>query len=305
MHHALYQLQQLQIGIQPGRRGAGLQLQNLAEPDRRRVDRGHLQRAERGDHFGGRAVELRHCRSGLNQLRDRGLSVEQLGVVAGRDIEIDRQLIKVFEQVDISLQQSIPAQSGEVDVATEQSRKQRVENIRLSGIDARQITANVQLGDGRLRFCGDGGSIQGGVLADRCPREQRAYATGETGGHRATGRDLDRCRLSRISGERAHPVGAGQQSATTGCQGIGGIDGVSITHGALPGISGCRQARQAIATATDRLQGGVIHHALQFALLHVQAAGIDHQQHHQHRNAEGHCRRQTDRPALSGRAVEL
>lgn len=191
MHHALHQLQQLQVGIQPRRRGAGLQLQDLAESDRRRIDGGGLQLAQRGDHLRGRAVELHYRRCGLNQLRHRRLGIEQLRVIASTDVEVDGQLIEVFEQVDIGVQQAVPAHRREVDVAAEQPGKERIEDVRLRCVDAGEGAANIQLGDGRLRFGRDCRSIERGIEADRRGTEQRLHTASKTAGDRTTGSDFD------------------------------------------------------------------------------------------------------------------
>ena len=184
LHHALNQLQQLQIGIQPGRRGAGLQLQDVTQFDRRGVDRRRpATRPSAVIDFGGRAVELHHCRGGLNQLRDRGLSVEQLRVVAGGDIEVDRQLIEVFEQVDVGVEQAVPAQRGEIDVATQQPGKQRIEDVRLARY--RCVASVLRMFSWAMVGCGfaaTADSVERGVEADRAAGEQRLHAAGKTGG---------------------------------------------------------------------------------------------------------------------------
>jgi hypothetical protein len=185
-------------------------------------------------------------------------------------------LIKVFEQVDVSVQQTIPAQCREVDVAAEQPGEQRIEDVRLRRIDAGQGAANVQLGHRRLRLGSHRRGIERGVETDRCAAEQGLYAASKTGGHGATGNDFHRCGLRGIHCERAHARGWRDQGAARGSEGVASIDNVAIAHGALPGVTGGAQARQAIAATTDGFEGGVVHHPLQLALFHVQAAGVDH-----------------------------
>ena len=298
LDNALHQLQQLDAGIQPGLRGAVLDVEQIAQLQQGAVAGTQCQLAQVGHHVGGRAALLQYFHRRLQQLRSGSIGAEQLPIVTGLEVEVDGQLVQVAQHVELGAGNALPTGHIKLHV-TAQGTKQGIEQRRLSRIDGGQGGSDTQHGlRWNRRRCHRMG-VQGGGQRHPCALCQAIHPRRDAGGDRVAHIYPDRLGAVVVRGEGAQAVGAGLQVAAAGRQRVAGR--MAVAGGRRPGNHrGLRPAAGANGILAGRLQRGHVGNALQLALLQVQPAAVDHQQHEQQRQAQGNHCHEADCATLAG-----
>ncbi|MNJ38231.1 hypothetical protein D3C77_330730 [compost metagenome] len=107
----MHQLQQLQAGIQPGLGRSRTHLKDIGELEHSVVvgSNGEFCKVA-GDIQGFVAAVLHDFDGSVDQVGGRDIGVQQLIIIADLCVDLDRQLIQVFQQVDVGIGQALPTQ---------------------------------------------------------------------------------------------------------------------------------------------------------------------------------------------------
>ena len=122
LHDGFDQVEHFQVGPQRRHGAASLDVQHVAEYDGGCACR-DLQRLKTRNGCGRAecAAGVQHIDGGLDQLADGNRIAQYLVIPGSAEVKVDLQSVKVAEQADVGVHQSVPARRVDIQVTSEQT----------------------------------------------------------------------------------------------------------------------------------------------------------------------------------------
>ncbi|RMR61672.1 hypothetical protein ALP84_05237 [Pseudomonas cichorii] len=297
--NALHQVEQTQVGIERRDIRTALYRQQIPQQHSGRTS-GDLQGSQSGDGGGGAQCpgRVQHIDRGLDQLADRDIAVQHVGVADGIDVQVGLEPVQVAEHAQVGIRDALPVGDTEVQGSAQQAADHGVEKCGLGAVDGHRGAADGQGCQWRCT-CRDRYGTELNVRRSRRLVENRSNARRDASGDGMSGDDPDGLGFGGVGSKGAFAVEIKRQGAAVDCQRAVAVASHETVPGcALVGECGGTASWAAGAFTACRFQCGHVRYTLQRALFQIQPATVDDQQRAQQGKSQSQPCKQADGTTL-------